>query len=153
MYATDLSPSSGETVTDPLVFSWTGVGAGYTYSVELNDAQGNQIWNAYELTTTSVSYDGPDLTPGMTYSYRVVVEDGYGNGSFADVNFVYQVASVEKGNINNDGNVDLADAILALQMLIGLDPDGIHLEADVNEDGKIGLAEVIYILQYIAGLM
>jgi len=73
VYATDLSPSG--TASDPLVFSWTGVGSGYTYSVELNDAQGDRIWNAYDLTTTSVSYDGPALTSGAPYTYWVVVED------------------------------------------------------------------------------
>ena len=57
-----------------------------------------------------------------------------------------------KGDLNGDGNVNLADAILALQVLAGLNADEIHLSADVNEDGKIGLAEVIYILQKVADL-
>ena len=60
--------------------------------------------------------------------------------------------SCVKGDINGDAIVDLTDAILALQVLAGLNPGGIHLSADVDADGKIGLAEVIYILQYVAGL-
>lgn len=116
VYATDLSPSGGETVSGPLVFSWTGVGAGYTYSVELNDSSG-RIWNAYELTTTSVIYDGPALTPGAEYYYWVVVDDEYGNSSFAEANFVYQAAGTGSisgtvkdylGNPVNNAQIEVA---------------------------------------------
>ncbi|MDP2982044.1 MAG: hypothetical protein Q8O92_01775 [Candidatus Latescibacter sp.] len=44
VYATNLSPSKGETITGPLIFSWRGVGLDYyTYSVELHDVQGNNV--------------------------------------------------------------------------------------------------------------
>ena len=61
------------------------------------------------------------------------------------------------GDINNDYNVNFADAILALQVVAGMNPDGIRSDyatsgADVNGDGKIGLAEVVYLLQHVAGL-
>lgn len=59
---------------------------------------------------------------------------------------------LKKGDVNGDDNVDLADAVLSLQVLAGLDPDGVELGADVDADGKIGLGEVIYILQKVAGL-
>lgn len=57
-----------------------------------------------------------------------------------------------KGDVNGDTNVNLADAILALKVIVGLNPAGINLNADVNGDNKIDLAEVIYILQYVTGL-
>ncbi len=57
-----------------------------------------------------------------------------------------------KGDINNDGGINLADTILALQIASGLNPNGAYLDADVNGDGKIGMVEVIYILQKVAGL-
>jgi len=56
------------------------------------------------------------------------------------------------GDVNGDGKVDLADAILALQVLAGLNPPDVNIGADVNNDGKIGLEEVIYILQKVAEL-
>ena len=43
------------------------------------------------LTGTSVNYDGPALTPGAEYYYWVVVDDAYGNSSFAEERFVYQI--------------------------------------------------------------
>jgi sugar lactone lactonase YvrE len=55
------------------------------------------------------------------------------------------------GDIDGKGKVDLADAILALQVLSGITPAGmVYKEVDVNGDGKIGLAEAIYILQKAA---
>ena len=145
--ATKLSTSG--TASDPLVFSWTGVGAGYTYHVQLSDADGNRIWDSdWKLTGTSVSYDGPVLTSDAQYHYWVVVEDQYGNSSFAEGSFTQVVAP---GDVNNSGSVDLADAILVLQLLAGTNPIGINLGADINGDGKIGLAEAIYILQHVAG--
>jgi hypothetical protein len=64
---------------------------------------------------------------------------------------------VFKGDINGDSSVDLEDAILALQVVAGMNPSGIRASypacgADVNGDGKIGLPEVIDILQKVAGL-
>ncbi|MDA3787937.1 MAG: PKD domain-containing protein, partial [Desulfobacula sp.] len=49
------------------------------------------------------------------------------------------------GDINNDGNVDILDTILALQVITLIDPPSdIYPEADVNDDGQIGLQEAIY---------
>jgi len=58
-----------------------------------------------------------------------------------------------KGDVNGSGGEpDLADAILALQVLAGLNPPNVNTGGDVNGDGRIGLPEVIYILQKVAGL-
>ena len=62
----------------------------------------------------------------------------------------YTVA--EDGSTVVDTMVDLADLILVLQVLAGLDPDNIHLRGDVNGNGIVDLAEAIYILQRIANL-
>ena len=58
------------------------------------------------------------------------------------------------GDVNNDGKIDLSDAILSLQILSGMDKAGktITIGADVNNDRKIGMAEAIYILQKVAGM-
>ena len=58
--------------------------------------------------------------------------------------------SAELGDINGDGDVDMADAILTLQILSGTEPSSpVDLTADVDIDGKIGLAEIIYLLRLI----
>jgi hypothetical protein len=56
-----------------------------------------------------------------------------------------------KGDLNVDGSVNLGDAILALQVLAGMNQSNVDHRADVDGDGDIGLAEVVYILQHVAG--
>lgn len=53
------------------------------------------------------------------------------------------------GDINGNGNIDLQDAILVLQILSNLPSDGYEKDADVNEDGVIGVQEAVYILQKV----
>ncbi|MDY6950592.1 MAG: dockerin type I repeat-containing protein [Thermodesulfobacteriota bacterium] len=60
---------------------------------------------------------------------------------------------VKPGDIDGDGSVDLADAVLAMQILVGLEPlTSMSREADVNGDGEIGLEEIFFIFQKAAGL-
>jgi hypothetical protein len=60
---------------------------------------------------------------------------------------------VIKGDINGDGTVNLADAILVLQLMSRGSPGGtIENVADTNSDGKLGVADAIYILQKVSGL-
>jgi hypothetical protein len=56
------------------------------------------------------------------------------------------------GDISGDGKVDLSDAILALQLMVGINPaQTIYKTADVNGDEKIGMEEAVYILKKIVG--
>jgi hypothetical protein len=65
------------------------------------------------------------------------------------------LSTTAPGDIDGSGAVQIADAILALQVIskVSTSPSvTIHTEADINGDGKIGLPEAIYILQKAAGL-
>lgn len=57
-----------------------------------------------------------------------------------------------RGDMNGDGKVDVADAIIALQVLSQLPTSNLYPDNDVNKDGKIDMAEAIYVLQESAGL-
>jgi hypothetical protein len=64
---------------------------------------------------------------------------------------------VKKGDLDGDGDVDQADADLALQVLAGQSPAGIRPNygtsgADVNGDGRIGKEEAVYILERLGGV-
>ncbi len=52
------------------------------------------------------------------------------------------------GDINQDNDVDMKDAILALRVLVGAATPTLTLQKkdDINGDGRIGMEEVIYIL-------
>jgi hypothetical protein len=58
-----------------------------------------------------------------------------------------------EGDINGDGTVNLADAILIFQLMSRGSPGGtIDRSNDMNGDGKLELADAIYILQKAADL-
>jgi len=58
-----------------------------------------------------------------------------------------------KGDINGDGNVNLKDAILCLQVISDITPSqNVYQAADVNGDGKIGLSEAIFIMRRVGEL-
>ena len=55
------------------------------------------------------------------------------------------------GDIDGDAEIDLGDALMALQILVGMTPSqNINLNADVDGDGKIGIKDLIYILQKLS---
>jgi hypothetical protein len=57
-----------------------------------------------------------------------------------------------KGDLNGDGEVNLADLVLSLQLMAGMSVSDVRWRADVNRDGRIGLAEAVYILGKTADL-
>ena len=57
-----------------------------------------------------------------------------------------------KGDLDADGDVDVTDAILGLQILAGVGSKNVKITADLSSDGKIGMEEVIYILQRVSEL-
>lgn len=94
------------------------------------------------------------ITPAYaeTYNYDAV-------GRLTTV--IYDDGSSITYNYDNAGNLlqqaifiemTLADAIIVLQVLAGIEPASIvYKEADVDGDIKIGLKEVIYTMQKVSG--
>ncbi|MDI9570676.1 MAG: hypothetical protein QM278_08135 [Pseudomonadota bacterium] len=92
-FATNLQPKGNVSIATP-TFSWTGIAGATHYGIEVSDADGNRIWNRYNIppTTTSTPYAGPALVSGQTYHYHIVstiVVNGIGNTSFAGGDFTY----------------------------------------------------------------
>jgi len=92
------------------------------------------------------------------YAFNPVYMDGFGD-AFTEKMILGTVTGpvALKGDLNGDDLVNLADAILALQVTGGMNPGSIRPNygtsgADVNGDKRIGLVEVIYIMQKVAGV-
>jgi len=66
---------------------------------------------------------------------------------------VSKVSANITGDINNDGNINLDDSVLALKvMTISTSLVPVFKIADINNDGQIGIEEAIYALQVTSGL-
>ena len=112
----------------------------------------------------SVTDTGYYLGLGTGGVYDITVgAGGYASKTYYDVyvpegglvwhEFTLNALSPESfGNVDGDADVDVADAVMAYQVMAGLNPAGVQINADVNGDGKIGPEEVVYILQKAAGL-
>jgi len=58
--------------------------------------------------------------------------------------------AAESGDINNDGEVNLKDALQALQISAGNQVSPVEISADVNGDNTIGIAETLYVLKAVS---
>jgi len=76
--------------------------------------------------------------------------DGHERGMTPDIG-ADEFCSAVPGDLDNNCIVNLKDAILALQVTVGIQTS-VNKGADVNTDAKINLAEAIYILEKLAGL-
>lgn len=159
---------------------WVDEGAGtYTVSYTVKNRGNIEALANFEvgLTINGVNIVQQTVTvalaPGATYSdsfATVTLSEGRDEVKVcADINSEIDELNEDNnctannwpaiviGDLNYDGTVNLADAILALKVVVGMNPAEIRSDyatsgVDVNGDGRIGLAEVIYILQYVAGL-
>jgi len=70
------------------------------------------------------------------------------------LSFIFSVSVVRAfvGDVNDDGAVDLKDAILAIQVCSGFSPAKVYKIADMNGDDRIGTGEAIYALQVASGM-
>ena len=116
----------------------------------------------YSLDGGAWSEETPDVTPielvnmaeGL-HQLEVIGKDAYGNWQDTANATVsnWEINIVLTGDINDDGNIDLADAVLALQVACRIPvSQSIYQAADVNDDGKIGVEEAIYIIEKISGI-
>ena len=58
-----------------------------------------------------------------------------------------------RGDVNNDGSINIVDALMIAQYYVGLNPAGfISANADVNCSGNIDIVDALMVAQYYVGL-
>jgi hypothetical protein len=121
-------------------------------------------WAEYEGISDAAGYEihGTDEGDEITGSVAKDTVYGYGGddyleGSDEDVldggtgdNTVIRTQNAVPGDADGSGTVDMADAILTLQVLTGSPADGIRTAADLSGDLKIGTEELVHILREIS---
>jgi hypothetical protein len=100
-------------------------------------------------TSATTTFNDSGLTSSTTYSYTVSAYDAAGNNS-AKSSAVNATTAILPGDVTNNGQVDLKDAITCLHVVAGLTDLPATKDADVNDDNLIGLAEAIFILNSVA---
>jgi len=98
--------------------------------------------------STTTSYSDTGLTAATTYSYTVSAYDAADNNSAQST--AISATTVLPGDVTNDGQIDLKDAICALQVIGGYTNISVNIGSNVNNNNRIGLAEAIFILNSVA---
>lgn len=112
----------------------------------------NLTWVSSDEQTATVSRTGivTALSVGETTITATTVDGGYS----AEIKIIV-TAAAQQGDVNGDGYIDAADALLCLRTSVGLimlTPEQ-EAAADVNHDGLIDAGDAILILRYDARLI
>lgn len=112
----------------------------------------NLTWVSSDEQTATVSRTGivTALSVGETTITATTVDGGYS----AEIKIIV-TAAAQLGDVNGDGYIDAADALLCLRASVGLItlmPEQ-EAAADVNHDGLIDAGDAILILRYDARLI
>ena len=82
-------------------------------------------------------------------TYTLIVTDSSEN----PITIVFSISNIKKGDVNGDGNITSADALMVLKYAAGkikLSDSQIQA-ADVNSSGTVTSADALEILKYAAG--
>jgi len=133
------------------------------YAIILNDIVNGTI----SCNPTVVKFDSSTLCtiiPSAGYYIAMITDNGRDVTAnvagklyvLNNITFAHTISATfgKLGDFNNDGNVDLIDAVIALQVMSGVSSatQTLYSRAEIIGDGKIGLADAVYILQKAAGL-
>lgn len=115
-------------------------------------AETDVSWKSSNSSVVKVSQDGRLTAVGKGYAIVTAsLEDGAG----ADTVIVLVGSDSQSyilGDVNMDGSVTAADAMLALKLsMLSECPDAVLKMADVNFDGAVTSADAMLILQYVTG--
>ena len=161
------NPPTGVIISETLPSGWTIISS-------------NPQWSKYQSSTNTykwLQFNSSGVSP-FTITYTVSVPEGTtGTYEFSGIintttsgelpieGDTYISDSIqEKGDLNQDENIDISDVILCLRMSVGLElningntytppyPSWLTDIADMNEDDIVDISDVILILRITVGL-
>nr|QNO46720.1 cardiolipin synthase B [Methanosarcinales archaeon ANME-2c ERB4] len=117
-------------------------------STDLNGRIIEYNWNNGCENTTATSCPVITYTYAIPGSYTVTLTVTDDDDTTDTTSKIITVEGI-CGDLNHDGTITLADATIALLMVVGAIPD--TREADVNSDDKVTSLDVLMIIQSISG--
>ena len=135
----------------------------------VNYQEDSGVYSFAVLSLQSKELTGND---GAIWTLRLKVANNVANGDYAIkiLNAKYSIASgsakvtmpetvnkltinqYKKGDVNNDGDVDIADAVCIVNHVVGIPtPSFVAQAADVNGDGDVDIADAVRIVNLVVG--
>ncbi len=125
--------------------------AGYCdyYAHGSDDFRGQNIMGRYWSSTPDGTSEAYDL---FFYSgYQSLLIENRTNGYTVRAVLAEETAPVTKGDVNGDDVVDITDANILINILLGKDSASKYAGADVTGDGVVDIADVNAVLNIILG--
>ena len=136
----------------PAVREWLGNNGtiAHQYSLLKNSAAMNYtLWDYIRIGNPE---NEGHIWQGASYQGVVDEMTTWIENRLANMDSRFKLQSTVAGDVNGDGEVDVADAIALLRYLAGYgDESTIPANGDFNGDGEVDVADAIALLRYLAG--
>lgn len=100
----------------------------------------------------SATLDGEDIMPYIVDGVYTATADKKNAKLVVKFSGTGQGSAVLAGDVNGDGDVDIADAVQIVNHVVGkATPSFVSEAADVNGDGDIDIADAVYIVNLVVG--
>lgn len=117
-------------------------------SKELSDKDGS-IWTLRLKVASNVA-NGDYAVKILNAKYSIA--SGSSKVSMSETTSKLTINSYTKGDVNNDGDVDIADAVCIVNRVVGkATPSFVVQAADANNDGEVDIADAVRIVNLVVG--
>lgn len=136
----------------PAVREWLGNNGtiAHQYNILKDSAAMNyKLWDFIRIGNPE---NEGHIWQGASYQGAVDEMTTWIENRLANMDSRFKLQSTVAGDVNGDGEVDVADAIALLRYLAGYgDESTIPANGDFNGDGEVDVADAIALLRYLAG--
>ena len=126
------------------------------YSFAVLSIQSKQI-NGNDGAILTLSLKVADNVANGDYAIKILnakysIESGSAKVNMPETTSKLTVSQYKKGDVNNDGDVDIADAVCIVNHVVGIaTPSFVIQAADANGDGDVDIADAVRIVNYVVG--
>ena len=104
-------------------------------------------------TTVTYSVEGLKLTYSNT-NVTITNVDGTATLALSEVQDMYfsneAGSNFLRGDVDNDGEVSIADVTALIDYILSHDSNGVNVEAaDCDQDGEVGISDITALIDYI----
>jgi hypothetical protein len=100
----------------------------------------------------SATLDGEDIMPYIVDGVYTATADKKNAKLVVKFSGTGQGNAVMAGDVNGDGDVDIADAVCIVNHVVGKpNTNFVEAAADVNSDGDVDIADAVHIVNYVVG--